>query len=255
MKVETLIILPRGSISERILTIISAKIFAEHTGVKLSLLWDHEIAYSTLFLDRIDMITFERLQGTKYIYNPHVDQTKLYHNIDPTENETSLIVQTNNELLHPNMSKLLYLKKRTELYNTMLTRDISGTLLGQLNLFDAHYGLSTYCFADGDTTDVNRNPDMKVLPLLSKDLFDVANDDMFDYICSILYSRASLLVATKSFLPSPFLFASQISMIPLIATHPDENTDLKSLIGLVCKNILDYTYVINPDFNKISLLI
>lgn len=255
MKAETLLIYPKGTVSERVLVVVSAKILAAYVGTKIAVLWDHEIGYSNLFLDGVDLLSLDQLNTCKYIYNPNIDQALIYNQIEPTANATYAIVQSNTEIRHQHMSKHQYLMHRTLLYHKMLTQDISGILLGQLNLFDAHYGLRTYCFTDAEDP---RSLGCKIpaLTLPSKDLFDIINDEMYEYVCSVLCSRASLLLVTREELGAPFYFASQISEIPVVCVHPNGNPDSHAhSINATCKDFLDYSYVINPDFNKISLLI
>ena len=65
MKAETLLIYPKGTVSERVLVVVSAKILAAYVGMKIAVLWDHEIDYSNLVLDGVDLLSLDQLNTCK----------------------------------------------------------------------------------------------------------------------------------------------------------------------------------------------
>lgn len=268
MQVQTLVVYPRGSIAQRVLIIVSAKVFAKRVGVALCVMWDHEVAYSDLFLDNTHFITQEMLQDKKYVYYPHVDQALLYNAIEPTPNETYLIVQTTDELIHASMTKIRYIHERRRVYAHMLKYEMSGMLLGQLNLYDSP--ADAHCFVD-DESGLNeigalRRDDIhqgiKLLPMINKSLFYVRSHELFEYLSSIVYSRSQLLICTHKTVPQVLYNASQITLIPLLCTNAaavlapfDDPNRKRAPLDAVCKDVFDIPIIVNPDLNKISSLL
>ena len=264
MQVQTLVVCPRGTITQRVLVVVSAKVFAAHVGVALNVIWDHEVAYNNLFLDDLELIEEEALIGKHYIYNPNVEQENLYNAVVAAKNDQCLVVQTAKELVHKSMNRTRYVWERRQIYARMLTQEISGMLLGQVNLFDAPGDAKGYCFID-DCSALNasvlRNLNVRMLPMVDKSIFYVRSQEMFEYVAAVVYSRAALLVAGGERVPRVMYEASRISLVPLACTRATATLEggsrpiVSSRNELISTNLMNIPVVINPDLNKISSLL
>ena len=265
MQIQTVVVCPRGTITQRVLVVVSAKVFAAYVGVSLNVIWDHEVAYSNLFLDDLKLIQQEALIGKHYIYNPNVDQENLYNAVVAAKNGQYLVVQTAEELVHKSMNRNRYLRDRQWVYAHMLSQEISGMLLGQVNLFDAPNDATGYCFVDEDgarnASSLLRNIKVRELPMVDKSIFYVRSQEMFEYVAAVVYSRATLLVSARERVPRVLYEASRISLVPLACTRTTATLEGSSTpIVSECREALstvmmDIPLVINPDLNKISSLL
>ena len=263
MQIQTLVVCPRGTVTQRVTVVVSAKVFATHVGLSLNVIWDHEVAYSNLFLDDLELIQEGALIGKHYIYNPNVDQEKLYNAVVGEKNGHYLVVQTAEELVHKSMDRNQYVWERRRVYARMLSQEISGMLLGQVNLFDAPVDAEGYCFADEDTgnASVLRNLKVRVLPMVDKSAFYVRSQEMFEYVAAVVHSRAALLISRRERVPRVLYEASRISLVPLACTRATATLEgssrpLSSGCGeALSTDVMDIPLVINPDLNKISSLL
>ena len=58
-KIGTLVIYPKGSLYERIDSMLSIKIISDFLNVNVQMIWDHDVPYHVLFLDNIGLVKFE----------------------------------------------------------------------------------------------------------------------------------------------------------------------------------------------------
>ena len=103
MEISTLVIYPKGTITNRILVMVSAKIFSIFKNVKLKMIWDHDIPYDTLFLGNVDLVNITYFSKKNYLYNPGIDQSLLYNEVENNEkSDMYLIIETDKEIIHKN---------------------------------------------------------------------------------------------------------------------------------------------------------
>jgi hypothetical protein len=90
--------------------------------------------------------------------------------------------------------------------------------------------------------------------MIDDSLFDIRNKELIEYVKSLAYSKATLIVSTENELNSEVVNASKISSTTIVMTEsvPDLLPDY--LLKNVSYNFLDFKSVINPDIKKISLL-
>ena len=244
MGISTLVIYPKGTITNRISIMVSAKIFSIFKNVKLKMIWDHEIPYDTLFLGNVELVNIVYFNGKKYMYNPGIDQSLLYN--DVVNNEQSdmyLIIETDHEIRHKDMDDKMFASLRKNIYNTLLKDHLSGNVLGQLNLVD--FPKDPFCCIDG--TFITNMKKMEI----DESIFDIRIEDVKSYVRTLIYSKASVLINTTSKINDEFVNASKISMVSVVHTNDLEyNSNIKNC----CYNLYNFGLVINPDINKISLL-
>ena len=240
-----IVIYPKGSLTERILVVVAAKVYAKFLKMDIKMVWDHTIPYREFFLGDIDIIDIAYLYGKNYVYNPNIDQSVYYnnHNLYNTD-DMHMIIESKNEFKHMNMELLEYVKCRKIEYLNMLRNNISGSLLGKLNLIDVPK--SPFVCVDGEYN--TRIAKM----MLDDSVFDECGKEMMDYMKTLLYSKADVLIMTNDEPDMNMVNATKISMIPLISTCYDRYHD--TLIKNYVKNYLGFSLVINPDINKIALL-
>jgi len=245
MEISTLVIYPKGSLANRILIMVSAKILSIFKNVTLKMIWDHEIPYDTLFLGNVELVSIMYFNGKKYLYNPGIDQSLLYNDI--TNNKDSdmyLIVETDKELCHKDMDEKRFASMRKNIYNSLLKDHLSGNILGQLNLVD--FPKEHFCCIDGEF-----ETKMKKLEI-DPSIFDIRVEDVKSFVRTLIYSKASVLINATSKINEEFVNASKISMVSVVHTENDleYNCNKKNY----CYNLYNFGLVINPDINKISLL-
>lgn len=244
MDISTLVIYPKGTITNRISIMVSAKIFSIFKNVKLKMIWDHEIPYDTLFLGNVELVNIMYFNGKKYMYNPGIDQSLLYNDVVNNEQlDMYLIIETDQEIRHKDMDDKIFASLRKNIYNTLLKDHLSGNVLGQLNLVD--FPKDHFCCIDGTF-----NTNMKKLEI-DESIFDIRIEDVKSYVRTLIYSKASVLINTTSKINDEFVNASKISMVSVVHTNDLEyNSNIKNC----CNNLYNFGLVINPDINKISLL-
>jgi hypothetical protein len=245
MDTTTLIIIPKGTITNRILVMVSSMVISKHIGIKIKMIWDHKVPYDALFLNNIELVDISYFRGKKYYYNPNVDQNEICNCLKYNENcDMNVIVETSLELVHNTMSHREYCKLRNNCYLNMLREDINGMLLGQVNLIDYPKEIHWYCTNGDFSTKMERL-------CINNSMLDVKNDELQSYVRALIYSRATILVNTKSEIDLEYIEASKISLIPVVNTQKVEyeyfiKNDVKGLFG--------FEVVINPDVKKITLL-
>lgn len=246
--VNTLIIYPKGNLCDRILVMISGILLAHELDIRIKMIWDHEVTYNNLFLNNIELISIDDLNNKKYIYNPNIDQSIIYNNLHKnTTSDMHVIIQTNKEFKHKNMSLHQYLLKRRSYYLHILKESMSGVLLGQINLID--FPSKPFIHICGTTYETSLNK----LEINEK-VFDVKNNDLLDYIKGLIASKADLIIHTKKDLNDDkyIIHASKVSMNPLICLNTPNYYDTFKNYS---KDYLGFPMVINPDINKIALLL
>ena len=245
MEITTLVIYPKGTIANRILIMVSAKIFSIFKNVKLKMMWDHEIPYDTLFLGNVELVNNMYFTNKKYLYNPGIDQSLLYNDIVSDEqSDMYLIIETDQEIRHKDMDDKMFASLRKNIYNTLLKDHLSGNVLGQLNLVD--FPKDHFCCIDGSF-----NTNMKKLEI-DQSIFDIRIEEVKSYVRTLIYSKASVLINATNAINEEFVNASKISMVSVV--HTDKNLEYNSNIKNCCNNLYNFGLVINPDINKISLL-
>jgi hypothetical protein len=247
MNVNIFVIKPTGTLSERLLVMVSAVVFCSHMKLKVQMIWDHEIPYHILFLNNIEIVSIESFNGLDYIYNPNIDQHLLYDKIISNQHcKMNMIIETNKEFKACTMTEREYVLDRQNYYLHILKENLNGMVLGQLNLFD--FPPEPFCCIFGNfETKMNQF-------VIDDSLFDIRNKELIEYVKSLAYSKATLIVSTENELNSEVVNASKISSTTIVMTEsvPDLLPDY--LLKNVSYNFLDFKSVINPDIKKISLL-
>lgn len=253
-KIGTLVIYPKGTLYERIASMLSVKIISDFLNINIQMIWDHDVPYHVLFLDNIGLVKFEYFTNKNYIYNPNLNQSDLLNTVIPDKySDMHWIIDTNEELIHKQMSLAEYEIRKQNLYQSLLKNNINGMILGQLNLFDTPN--KPYFFVDN----INNTVDSKLikLPMLNSTEFpDAKNKELQEYLQILIYSKANCLVCTEDYIPDIFIKASKINLTPIICI--DErvlklNLSNNNLLKSSCKSYMGYPLIINPSLNKLAL--
>lgn len=245
MEITTLVIYPKGNLTNRIMVMVSAVILARFQNIKVKMIWDYDIPYDNFFLGNIEVVPLTYFNQKKYIYNPNIDQRLLYNELIPDANaDMYMIIESEEELVHNTMSTGMYALLRKKLLLSLLKENMSGNILGQINLVD--FPKEMFCCVDGAPFDTNIkqfNIDMSI--------FDIRKPEVQSYIRTLIYSKALVLINTTDVLNEEFLQATKISTVPIVHTKP---LKYESFVKNYCTDLCNYGLVINPDINKISLL-
>jgi hypothetical protein len=241
---ETVVIFPKGSLTNRISVMVSAIVLSNHLNTKIKMLWDHSLPYDYFYMDNIELVEISYFSGKKYIYNPNISQSELYNNIKHTVgSNTYLIIETDEELVHKDMLQAVYLIKKKEYYLKLLNENMGGMLLGQLNLIDFPHELFC-CVSGGFETKLPQF-------VLDEKILDINTEEVKEYVRILCFSKAIVLINTQSTINKEMLEASKISLVPVVHTEYIEYDDSVKNYAI---EFLDYKLVINPDVKKISLL-
>lgn len=243
MDTNCLIIYPKGDLCERIFVLISALIFVDFKKINLKVIWDHRVPYNYLFLNVLDFIEIKDLYKKNYIYNPNVDQAVLYNKIQKNENsDVFIIVSTDKEFHHVNMSMHEYISKRHTYFQEIFRKNISGHLLGQLNLIDFPSKTDIYAF---NTQDVELTiPSIN----LDKEVFDNPSKEYLNFLMMMLYTKFELIVVSEETLEKSIIDASKLSLKPVVSL---DSTSYFDKFNNYAKGLFGYGLVINPDSFKI----
>lgn len=250
-EIGTLVIYPKGSLTDRISVMMSVKVINQFLNINLQMIWDHSVPYHVLFVDDIPIVNFEYFKGKNYVYNPNVDQQELIDNIVPDiYSDLHLIVETDRDLKHKDMSVAEHQLLKKQHYLFMLRHHLNGMILGQLNLFDMP-PTSTNCFADNVALTKNKTR-ISTLPIISDNQFpDAKNADLKAFLESLIYCKASLLICESQTVPQRFIDATKISLVPVICLN--ENVNVPKQIESACaKNFMGHALVINPNIEYLQ---
>ena len=253
-KIGTLVIYPKGTLYERISSMLSIKIISDYLNTNIQMIWDHDVPYHVLFLDNIGLVKFEYFTNKNYIYNPNFNQNDLLNTIIPDRySDMHWIIDTNEELIHKDMSLAEYEIKKIKLYEGLLKNNINGMILGQLNLFDIPS--KPFYFID-NLTNTPQNSKLQALPMMSSTEFpDAKNVELQEYLQILIYSKATCLVCTQKQIPDIFIKACQISFIPIICLNNECQKNFKNdiLLKSSCENYMGYPLIVNPNLERIAL--
>lgn len=243
MKTNCVIIYPKGDLSERILVLISGMIFAEFKNINLKIIWDHRVPYNYLFLNKLDFIEIKDMYNKNYIYNPNVDQSLLYNKLIKDEgSDLHVIVETDKEFHHMDMSIHTYIEKRYSYFQEIFRKNISGHLIGQLNLIDFPSNTSIYAY-NNQMLELN-------IPtvLVSTDVFDNPSEEYLNFLLMMIFTKFDLIVVSNETLKQYMINATKLSLKPVISVDTQSYFDRYNNYA---KGIFGYGLVINPDSFKI----
>lgn len=243
MDTNCLIIYPKGDLCKRIFVLISALIFVDHMKINLKVIWDHRVPYNYLFLNVLDFIEIKDLYKKNYIYNPNVDQAVLYNKIQKNKNsDVFIIVSTDQEFNHVDMSMHEYISKRHTYFQEIFRKNISGHLLGQLNLIDFPTKTDIYAF---NTQDIELTiPTIN----LDKEVFDNPSQEYLDFLMMMLYTKFELIVVSDETLEKSIIDATKLSLKPVVSI---DSTSYYDKYNNYTKGLFGYGLIINPDSVKI----
>ena len=245
MDIETIVIFPKGSLTNRVSIMVSAMVLSNHLNTQIKMIWDHTVPYDYLFVDNIDIIEIPYFSGKNYIYNPNVKQSTLYKDVKYTPGSNKyLIIETDEELIHDDMSHGLFLMKKRECYLKILKENMGGMLLGQINLIDFP-PTELFCCVDGKYK--TQLPQFT----LDESVLDIKTEEVKEYVRILCYSKALILVNTTEIVNKEMIEASKIALVPVVHT---EEVQYEDIIKNYATEFLNYNLVINPDVKKISLL-
>lgn len=247
IEAKALVIIPKGTLTNRILVMVSAIVFAKHLCMDVKMIWDCPVPYDVLFLNNIDLVDISYFHGKHYQYNPNGDQSLIYNQmVFNSESQMHIVIESTDELKHKDMSDSDYLLMRNDVYLNMLRENMNGMLLGQVNLI-AEVPNEHYCITNGG----EHSTRLKQVRI-DEDMFDFKNEELRSYTRILIYSRATVLVNIKKEMCEEFVEASKISMVPVV--NVEHGLRYEYFIPNSCENLLGYGLVINPDMKRISLL-
>ena len=246
MKTKNMIIIPQGNLSNMILVMLSAMVFCQHNKTNIFMIWKHKIPFDNLFLNCIQLVNESFLQGKKYIYNPSIDQSVMYNNTLLCDNDEFLVIETGKMIKENTMSDIIILKNIHILYKELLRENISGILLGQINLID---------FPNEDFVyDLNSKNNV-----LKFEMFDTNNQDFIDYIKILSISKASIVKCDPKHIEMNLSDIYHMSIVNLnvivCKSEIDTENFVKNILTNYAQNFLGYQLVINPNIQKMMLLL
>jgi hypothetical protein len=250
--VGTIVIYPKGTLTERISMTISGRILAEFLNAKLQIIWDHSVPYHAISLDNTPIVSFTYFQDKNYLYNPNMNQNDLVNNITgDVYSDMHLILETNSDLIHKDMRLAEYLTLKKKAYMHLLSNNLNGMISGQLNLFDLPAS-NKFCFIE-DMVFSSKNKMLKSLPMLFDNQFpDAKNIELKRYLETLIYSKANLLICTSTTIPDVFIEASKMTMIPIICTNKNVKQSY-SIKNISAVNFMEFPLVVYPNIESIKL--
>lgn len=249
MKTRNMIIIPQGNLSNMILVMLSAIVFSKHKNINIFMIWKHKIPFDNLFLNCIQLVDESFLNGKKYLYNPSMDQSLMYNNVVVCDSDEFMVIETNNLIKANTMSDITILKNMQMIYKELLREHISGILLGQINMIDFPKGEFIY-----DLNDKQNNV------LKFETMFDTNNQDFIDYIKILSISKASIVKCNEKHIEMNLSDIYHMSMINFNTIVCENEIDIKQyikdkILGNYTDNFLGYCLVINPNIQKMMLLL
>lgn len=245
MSSKTIVIYPKGSLTNRILVMVSAMVYANHYHYSIKMIWDHKVDYNNLFLGNIDLVPITYFQNKDYLYNPHINQKELLEKLKCESRPNMFyIIDTANEIVPEDMNNALYLIERTKTYRKLLRENMSGSLLGQISLVD--FPETPFCCVRGQF-----DTKMKRLEI-DNEIFDITNKEVLEYVRTLIYCKASVLICSDDTNDVDMNSAADVTLTTVIYVKDVEYRS--GLIENYAKGYMGYGLTINPDINKISLL-
>jgi len=248
MKTRNMIIIPRGNLSNMILVMLSAMYFSKKNNVNISMIWKHKIPFDNLFLNCIQLVNESFLHGKKYIYNPSIDQSLMYNNFSVCDSDEFLVIETDKMIKDKMISDILILKNIHMIYKHLLRENISGILLGQVNLIDFPKNDFVY--------DLNCKQNV----LNFDNMLDTNNQDFIDYIKILSISKASIVKCNPKHIEINLSDIYHISIVNFNTIVCENEIDIENMVknlifGNYTQNFLGYHLVINPNIQKMMLLL
>lgn len=248
MKTRNMIIIPQGNLSNMVLVMLSAIVFSKHKNMNIFMIWKHKIPFDNLFLNCIELVDESFLNGKKYLYNPSMDQSLMYNNVVVCDNDEFMVIETNNLIKANTMYDITILKNMQMIYKDFLREKISGILLGQINMIDFPKEEFIY-----DLNDKQNNV------LKFETMFDTNNQDFIDYIKILSISKASIVKCNDKHIEmnlSDIYHMSMINFNTIVCENEIDKLYIKDkLLGNYTENFLGYRLVINPNIQKMMLLL
>ena len=262
LTISGLTIIPRGTLVQRMNVLVGARIAAGELKCPLSVVWDHAIPYSDLFMNSMSLVTMDEVSKDRYVYNPHMDPNYLLNNAQFSENGVTLVLETSECVRIYSHSYMQYALKKKAIYHDLLKDHINGWFLGQINLIDIPKRPIVGKLGNDVNNEVvkaNSKPAQKhtvnFISFDCEDLQDV-NQELLEYIHTIVLSKSDLVVCYDKKYVGVAVEASSISLCPLLIF--DENVDftlLRFYESALMKNpyAIDNCYALHPDVNRLSI--
>jgi hypothetical protein len=247
MFVDEIVVIPYGSIEQRINVMIDASLIAEHVGTKISMIWTHPtIEYDFIFLNNIRMITMEHLNGKNYKYNPSIDvQLQLLRECKVSEEQMILVLESKTPMIHPHMSYVTYMQKRSNHYQYLLKEMISGVIQGHLNLITPVNPTCKYVYGGDLDGYVRMHIDMEEVNKMSP--------EGEEFLKMLAASRADIVVCDHLNELHFAIRAASIRMIPVVVRCKitDRKVFLPHYFPFVACDFMGYPCVVFPSMEKL----
>jgi hypothetical protein len=240
-KVNTIVIIPKGTLSNMINVMLSYIIYTKHKKIPIKMIWENEINYDNLFLNEIECIQKTKVLTKEYFYNPDSDQKLLCKNIEYCENSNLwIVVETDQMIEVDEWTKYKNEHEIKQMYSELLT-NMAGFLIGNINLVD--FPKPPFCVLDDDgKMDISCN-----LLNIDRNIFELGgNTELEDYIIMLAYSKADILISTHNNNNTLFNEVSKMCYTMIIYTKYELDNSF-TLDG--------YTSILNPNYVKLSLLL
>ena len=119
MRIKRILIIPSGTLIERLRTIVSCNVLATYLSIPWYMHWEKNNDCTQQINDIVDNKYID-LPGfaiiTVHYFNPNQDIISIINNLDNLGKD-SLIISTSHEFKHPNMSTEMYLKLKRKYWN------------------------------------------------------------------------------------------------------------------------------------------
>jgi hypothetical protein len=242
IEVNNFVLIPEGNLTQKMNSLIACMIYCKKMNFNFFTIWNHPIDYNNLFINDIKFVSFEYLKNKNYIYQPDVKIESILTNLSYKENDNYIILHIKNPFKHHLMSEIEYMIRRKNIYENLLRNDISGILLGKLNLINIPSQPVVGVFGEYETKKNKFTDDLIDL--------DFSYDDAKDYLRILLFSKCDIIVYAHQHINNDLkiaIEAASIRLIPIVFIH-----DIK--IPNTIENYFGFKRVLYPNIEKLLIL-
>jgi hypothetical protein len=247
LSLNEIVVIPHGSIEQRIGAMIDASLIAKHIGSKISMIWTHPIIeYDFIFLNNINMVTIDYLNGKNYKYNPSIDsQMQLLKDCTVGEEQMILVLESKKPMIHPHMSYVTYIQKRANHYQYLLEEMISGVIQGNLNMITPVNPKCRHVYG-GDLDGYTRMH-------INLEEVDKMSPEGEEFLKMLAVSKADIIVCDHLNELYFAIRAASIRMIPVVVRCKitDRKVFLPHYFPFVACDFMGYPCVVFPCMEKL----
>jgi len=218
--VNRIVIVPRGTLTERVFVYFAARVFATEAGLKLAMIWDHPIEFSNLFIDNAKEVVHTTLQNLKYqnyVYVPSVSaQTLLEMATYDANVDCAIVLETSQMLCPPKMSYSEFAHKLSTLIQYTISNNMAGSMQGIVNTLDFPMGKFI-----GRCGFPLPNSKPAPFPELSVDALDGLPREMRELIETFAYGKATVIICDDPKYARMAILSSLTRMRPVIFRFDD----------------------------------